>query len=380
MERIRVHHLYLSANCIGEELDIQQLLRNMNRFLWLSMPVKGLMPPIGDTKYEMYIDEKYYREFIREEYCDEEIKYYITDAKTGRCPNYFHQFAEDGYYIFRDNTNLKKGLFSIFLEKRYIGPHGHIDGASFVTFLGPHPIFIDSGGPYKYRDKLRHSYFQSQLAHNTAIFEGPRHYFNKIVASISGPNYAFVASRADMEGGNVWYRIFGQLDSNAVLVVDLAMCADTSTPVQVRYHLAPEVRFNDLVNKIRLYNICGQKFNIQFLEADALISGANPLALMGATTSPRTFDSSTFTLHDQSLALVTRSDGHSEPGNLICHPIQSGRPLIMLAGFGNQTEITVDQQPSALTIDFSKFSNVWAGGRLTINWPTEVSTLTLTLG
>lgn len=380
MERIRVHYLYLNINLIKVEVDILEILRKMNRFLWISMPVKGLMLPVGDTKYDMYINDKYYREFLSDQFCDDEVKYLITDSNSGVRPNFFQKFTDDGYYIFRDFSNLKEGLFSTFLEKCYIGPHGHVDGASFVTFFGSQPIFIDSGGPYKYRDKLRHSYFQSQLAHNTAIFDGPCNYLNKVTSSISGPNYAFVVSESDMGGGNFWYRVFGQLDSKLIIVLDLAICSDKLTPVQVRYHLAPEVRFADMVNQNRIFNVGDKKFYILFQELDGICDqGTDRVPSNEVTQQSRSFDLNKFPIHEQSLALVTRRDGVFESGNLICHPLKSGRPLLMLADFGLNTQVKVVQKSTSLILEFIGISNIWPGSKLCINWPTKTCELSLKL-
>jgi hypothetical protein len=385
MERIRVHNQYLLSNGIKVHLDVLQVLRKMNRFMWLSMPARGLVPPIGDTKYAMYINEKYYRAFLDKSFVDTEVEYFVSDAVSGVCPDFFHQFREDGYYIFRDTHDLKMGLFSTFLEKRVVGPHGHFDGGSFITYLGPHPIFIDSGGPFKYRDALRHSYFQTQLAHNTLIIESPVRHHNKVITSISGPNFAFVASRAEMSGGNVWYRVFGQIASNLIVVVDLAVCSDASTPIQLRYHLAPEARFVDCADGHRIIDVAGHKAYVSFQDVASLrltADSEHSISHMPSHTLLREFDPSIFPVAEQTMAMITRKDDEHEPGNMICRQVVSMHPVVMLAGFAQRANVQVVRRQQCLDLNFAKIVSVWPGGCLSIDWhlddESEEVSLTLT--
>ena len=368
MERIRVHHQYLALNKIEVQIDVLAVLRKMNYFMWLSMPERGLVPSIGDTKYSMHINEKFYRAFLDESYINPEIEYFVTGGTSGKCPPFFHQFREDGYYLFRDSKNLDSGLFSTFLEKRVVGPHGHFDGGSFVTYLGPHPIFIDSGGPYKYRDPLRHSYFQTQLAHNTLIVEAPIRHHSEVIASISGLNYAFIASRAEMGFGNIWLRIFGQIASNLIVVVDLAICEDVSTPIQLRYHLAPEARFVDCADGQRILNIADHKVYISFQDTDVLSFDSKIQTLDEFRNSPRGFDSTLFPVTDQTMAIITRKDDEYERGNLICRHVEAMRPVVMLAGFDQPPNVKVLPRSQGLDLELAELNSVWAGGRLGIDW------------
>jgi hypothetical protein len=366
MERIRIHYYYLTSNGIESNIDILQVLRRMIRFLWLTMPTKGLMPPIGDTKYAMFINEKYYKAFVGETFIDSETVYFISEGTSGECPRYFHQFTDDGYYLFRDSANLRAGLISIFLEKKTIGPHGHVDGGSFVTYLGANPIFVDSGGPYKYKDALRFSYFKSQLAHNSLIIGAPTRHHSEVVASLSGSNFAFLGSRAHLSPGNTWYRVFGQVASNLIVVVDLAVCEDTSSPAQLRYHLAPEARFVDCDNGVRIIDVGGKKVYLNFQDAESL----HP-ALKGYSTSPRltrTFDARKFPLEAQSLSLITRDDGKSEPGHMICRSVEPYRPVCMLVGIGQPPVANIVAMVGGVELHFPPIGTVWPGGRLIMQW------------
>ncbi|ADH86523.1 heparinase II/III domain-containing protein [Desulfurivibrio alkaliphilus] len=194
MERVRNHYDFLNANGIEIDMDMVGLLKKMNRFLWLVMPRKGLVPPIGDTKYNMFVNEKYYRAFMEDPYLDDETAFLIGQSQERGNLQYLTDFRRDGYFVFRDLDENDTGLLSIFLAKDKVGPHGHIDGGSFVTFLGGTPFFTDSGGPFKYRNPLRYHYFQTQLAHNTLIFSHPCKYQNTVGQILQGPGFGIVVT------------------------------------------------------------------------------------------------------------------------------------------------------------------------------------------
>ena len=143
----------------------------------------------------------------------------------------------------------------MFLHKPFRGPHGHSDGASFVTYFNGKPFIVDSGGPYSYGHPMRYLYFQSQFAHNTVVFGGrATDYRTALLSESASEKMASVALCAEMvEGKAYWTRLFSQSASNYQLVLDWVI-ADEDLDIESRLHLDPDVQVEEMGGLFELHH------------------------------------------------------------------------------------------------------------------------------
>lgn len=221
-----------------------EVYNRMLEFLHLVMPVEGVLPGIGDSKHHKRFDKKYLNSFCTDEYISDTTKYVQTRGEKGVKPNFLNSYKTDGYFIFRELEQSNE-LYGLFLHKEFVGPHGHWDGGSFITYFDNKPFFVDSGGPYKYGDPMRFFYFQTQLAHNTLLFgPGTSEYYTKIMDVKNTENTGFVSLIAQMKEGNYWSRIFIQNGNEYQIVVDWPISAFDSE-IEARFHLDPNVQIKE---------------------------------------------------------------------------------------------------------------------------------------
>lgn len=249
MGRLKETQYLFEEQDVKFDIDFDFIFKQMNNFLWTVMPLPFLLPAVGDTKHGMVFDKKFVKEFQSDRFENEVVKFVRTGGKLGLPPRNLTCFEEDGYYIFRRGNFVEGELYSLFLEKKYIGPHGHVDGGSFTTFYKGVPVLGDSGGPYKYGNKLRFNYFQTQSAHNTiSIGEGER-YLSKVI-SYGRHQYAdYVVSQVQFPNKKGrWRRIFFQAFKDLILVVDYVDRQSDKEVITSRYHVAPEFSLASLGN------------------------------------------------------------------------------------------------------------------------------------
>ena len=100
----------------------------------------------------------------------------------------FKTFPNCGFsvYKYRNKNNLFDHVSFLHQENR--APHGHFDALSITICHDNIPFLIDSGGPFKYGDPLRFSYFMSNRAHNNLILNNRVHQSFAENVVFSSPN------------------------------------------------------------------------------------------------------------------------------------------------------------------------------------------------
>lgn len=224
-----------------------EMFARMNAFLHDVMPVPGRLPGIGDSKHFQRFDKKYVAEFQDARYSTPQIDYHLSRGKSGTPYPFLSRYPQDGYFIFRSHDPIRTQLHSIFLHRSFRGPHGHWDGMSFTCHWGGKPLFIDSGGPYKYSTPMRYKYFQTQLAHNAPIFDRDPVELETQLLGVhdSGEDFAAVALGARMGKGRSWVRIFGQQGNSGIFLLDLPVSGTLRSTAEIRLHLDPEVELGE---------------------------------------------------------------------------------------------------------------------------------------
>lgn len=214
----------------------------MNQFLHDIMPMENRLPGIGDTKHNQVFASKYVAHFDSPAYRNPRILGLRSEGAEGEPHPFLATYPTDGYYIFRNAAPVSEQLFSTLLHRPFKGPHGHWDGMSFVCWQAGQPVLIDCGGPYKYSTPLRYKYFQTQLAHNSLIFDRtPVRLLTRFLDSAERPGLAAVMLAADMGPNKAWMRVFGQFEGKAAFALDLPLSADGSSRPEVRFHLDPDL-------------------------------------------------------------------------------------------------------------------------------------------
>lgn len=319
------------------DFDFDPYLRRMNDFLWRVMPAPGLVPAIGDTKHRMILDRKFYSDFLTDPYLSGETRYIVSEGWEGIRPPYCSAYRGDGYYIARDFTDVRGGLMSIFLEKKSIGPHGHCDGSSFTTWLGGVPLFIDSGGPYKYGSEMRRDYFRTQIGHNVVTAGQVEEYASEVLAVEAGEDYAFFVARVRYPGGGEWIRLFGQAGSSLVTVVDLVSRISPQVPVTARFLFDP---------KARLEETGAGRFTLRIRDVEAALrfEGSATLGPDEAEPVPEDYAGRAF---------VTLKDTEATPAPLLVRRLRPNQPALMAAALepGADASLSTRRNTVTLTLD-----------------------------
>jgi hypothetical protein len=263
-EHALFYHVFLMGR-IKESSDYFEMLdtplknitsetyKRMLEFVHLVTPVEGVLPGVGDSKHNKRFDQKYLKSFSTDKYISEVTKYIQTNSEKGEKPAFLNRFETDGYFIFR-SFQQKNELYGLLLHKEFVGPHGHWDGGSFITYFDKKPFFVDCGGPFKYGDPMRFFYFQTQLAHNTLLFDSQTsEYYTKIMDVKGSGSTGFVSLGAQMKDGCYWSRFFIQNEDEYQIVLDWPCTAD-NTELEVRFHLDPEVQVKEDDSLVELIN------------------------------------------------------------------------------------------------------------------------------
>lgn len=349
MARIRKCSDYLSKLGYPIDINLTALFKKMNTFLWTVMPYNLHIPSVGDTKYGMLIPTKYLEPFYSSEFVSEAVQYLQTNGKVGVKPPSLLAFREDGYYIFREKNEKKnKEVFLLFLEKLYIGPHGHVDGNSFVAYFDKEPFLIDSGGPYKYADSLRYKYFQTQLAHNTLIFDHPERYFSSIGQVFNGDNFDLVIGKVLFDSGHQWVRIFGRAYHNIAFIVDIAIPNKPKTTITARFHLAPHLKFTQISEN--RYSFFGENnmASVEFVSGEKI-----PLKnIFNVNKATNKIDQN---ITSQNLhgfeSFHTKFDGKYERSTMICRAIEALTPHLSCFCFDSNTSpVSITQEGNKINI------------------------------
>ena len=131
------------------DADLTQLIpRMINSNYWITTDGKRMLP-LGDTAYNANIP----------------IAYTPLESPNAK----LREFTECGFSIYKSINSTGKYDVVSFLHQPERGPHGHFDALSITISHQNTPFVIDSGGPYKYGDPFRFTYFMSNRAHNNIM-------------------------------------------------------------------------------------------------------------------------------------------------------------------------------------------------------------------
>jgi hypothetical protein len=343
MSRIKSTRDYLNSIGYKSRIDFDNLFKKMNIFLWTVMPDQYLVPAVGDTKHNMYFDKKFVIEFQSGD-CDNDVVSYLrSNGAKGVPPRNLTCFRDDGYYLFRRGAISDKELYSIFLEKRYIGPHGHIDGSSFVIYYGKVPILIDSGGPYKYGNKLRFNYFQQQVAHNTVVSGKPVKYLSEVFEYKRSKHLDYLISRAYLGASTKWTRIYAQAYKSIVIIIDYLEHEIPDKNEDNNYalfHFDPELALTEISNNC--YKAYSDKVNAiisYYNVGEALASGLNQKEMSIEESAVNGLAS-----------IVTTKDTEYSRCNLIRKSINFYKPLVSIVNLDNSVSVDCDISNNNITI------------------------------
>ncbi|KZY41210.1 hypothetical protein A3731_12265 [Roseovarius sp. HI0049] len=240
----RLHETCEYFRSIGHPLNnaSDDMFTRMNEFLHDIMPVFHRLPGIGDSKHFQRFNKKYIAAFEDPRFQTPRVRYHRSEGKEGEPYPFLSQYPQDGYFIFRSPEPPERQLQSTFLHRPFRGPHGHWDAMSFVCHWHGKPVFIDSGGPFKYANPMRYKYFQTQLAHNAPIFDrDPVEVTSDILGVTTGDGVSAVALSGRMGKGRSWLRIFGQYRNSHVAIIDIPLSSSRKAKPEIRFHIDPEV-------------------------------------------------------------------------------------------------------------------------------------------
>ncbi|MEF8701086.1 MAG: heparinase II/III family protein [Candidatus Accumulibacter sp. UW20] len=331
MQRVMQTVDYFSS--IGQPIVLisDEKLDRAATFLWSICPRWGILPGYGDTQFEKKIDFQMLRQYLMPERANVALRQWLETSAVDEPPR-LSAFPRGGYYIFREGrcTN-EDALYSLFLEKRALGPHAHCDGGSFMTFFGGEPYLIDSGGPYKYHDPLRYKYFRTQLAHNTVAFVSEGDEYSTCVqrADVVG-KVSYVVSDAEFSRGDRWRRVFGHASSMTVFIIDFVHPVGELPPVAL-FHVSPDLQVG----------IALDSYQLQGRSGTCLVTFADPDGPVQCSERPE----------PGYAAFVTRSDVGMEPGRVLTRRLQQKRPNLTMLSFDGSRAARVRQIADVCEID-----------------------------
>ena len=200
--------------------DLTQLIpRMINSNYWVTIDGKQMLP-LGDTAYSANIPG-IYSSF---ENPSEKIR----------------EFSECGFSIYKSFEPTGKYNTVSFLHQPLRGPHGHFDALSVTISYQNIPYVIDSGGPYKYGDPFRFTYFMSNRAHNNIIIDDKVHQSGSEDVSSSNPYpgvYCLKASHNGYDPVKVSRELF-IFEGKGVLVLDKITGIIDSVKIDSLWHFA----------------------------------------------------------------------------------------------------------------------------------------------
>ena len=197
---------------------------------WLTSTDKKLIA-MGDTSVVSNVERRY-----------------ITDYSPTKMAK---TFKETGFSVVKYMSEKGWNNFS-FLHHSERAPHGHFDALSITLSKANKEFIIDSGGPYRYGNQLRFRYFMSSFAHNVALVDGKKHESGaKLLNSKLISDDIFV-----VEAEHTGYfpikhnRKCVYVKNKGLAIFDSFSGVDSTTNVQLLWHLHPDCKLNDNMSRI----------------------------------------------------------------------------------------------------------------------------------
>lgn len=207
-------------------VDVAMLIPKMiDTNYWVTVD-NQLMIPLGDTAYGANIPKDYASEI-----------YPADKMKT---------FSDCGFSIYKSKTIGGKYDHVSFQHQTQRGPHGHFDALSMTISHQNVPFLVDSGGPYKYGEEFRFTYFMSNRAHNNIILNNNVHQSGakNVISSMPYENvYKIRAEHAGYDPIKVSRELF-IFDQMGVLVVDRVNSVNSPLDVDSIWHFARNSTLN----------------------------------------------------------------------------------------------------------------------------------------
>lgn len=156
---------FLLQNGIKENKLNNIVLKMEDYLAYLAKP-DGMLPLLGDSGllkgYSINPDL----------ISSEQLKYIVTNGKSGKEPLDDFVSTDGGVAIFRNGWNVENPFYLLFTTAYHSKVHKHADDLSFILSYGKTDFFVDSG-KYNYNEKdAFRKYFRSTLAHNTITVDG----------------------------------------------------------------------------------------------------------------------------------------------------------------------------------------------------------------
>jgi hypothetical protein len=246
------------------DADLTQLIpRMINSNYWVTTDEKRMLP-LGDTAYNANIPVAY--------------------APLERPDIKLREFGECGFSIYKSMAATGKYDVVSFLHQPQRGPHGHFDALSITISHQNTPYVIDSGGPYKYGDPFRFTYFMSNRAHNNIMLNKKIHQSGSEEVYHSNPSQGVYHLKAAHRGYNplkVGRELF-IFEGNGVLVVDRITGVEAPFNLDSLWHFAPgceiEVLSNCFIARIsdQTLPVFASNFGKLNIELVSAVEGSNP--------------------------------------------------------------------------------------------------------
>lgn len=359
MGRLKQTSDFLEKAGVSDTIVTDRTYRRMKAFLYRIMPIKGYLPGVGDTKHHQRFDQMHIARFQGMKFDSPESQQYDPGRKAldfpAVKPDYLGCYPTDGFYISRSYN--RNELYSVFLHKPFKGPHGHWDALSFVSYHKGQPIFIDSGGPYKYGDPLRYRYIQTQLAHNTLIQDGTAsQYHSKMFVAEHDGDSSVLIGGAKLTNHLYWMRCFVQIDDLCQIVIDWPIATKPSdNPLNARFHIDPEVSVARTGDDVQLSRDGKFIAKMTSLQLDAPGDGrphVEALSDLEFHLQKRLEDGRRDKLPDdfENRSFVTYKDNLLVDGHLVDLPAAVGKLNLRMIAFTERVRIDCEQQPDGLKI------------------------------
>jgi hypothetical protein len=337
-EHASFYHYFLGARLLGTyefltkagvqvRLDVMSIIRSMSNFAECLRIKDRLVPAIGDTKFQMQVAPKYWG-WIASEASD--VYTQIEHSESGWLHRYA-EFKDGGFYLSRvENLQTGNELYAVFLEKQSVGPHGHFDGGSYQCYWNGEPYIIDSGGPYKYGNKMRYEYFQQSVAHSVVIPDSCEQYLSQVVDSVSVNDWCAWLSRVSFEGGSIWFRVFALYRGGTVVVGDLFASDKAERGAVSRSIVSPHVSIS--ARGKNLYTLRGQTgtMHLRFVDDCVIPSEAIGGGFRERFNTPILENRNLSPFVANGEAYVTEKDGAYRPTSVIDRDLRDLSPLVMV--------------------------------------------------
>lgn len=218
------------------DIDVETLISEMiDTNYWVTVDDQ-LMISLGDTAYGANIPKGYAPK-----------TYPVEKMKT---------FSDCGFSIYKSKAIGGKYDQVSFQHQTQRGPHGHFDALSITISHRNTPFLVDSGGPFKYGEPFRFTYFMSNRAHNNIILNDNVHQSgaDNVISSMPYDNvYKIQAEHTGYNPVKVSRELF-IFDQKGVLVVDRINSINSPLDVDSIWHFARNSKIDMREDRLEIEN------------------------------------------------------------------------------------------------------------------------------